>query len=337
MSYKPYSEQIHLHVMFLKSKGFDIDDLKVNTDFVRCRQTEKCQYRGELVYKTRITKLNNGLTGMQTWFRGPQGESSSFQTYGLGPSENEHLAPLETTVEEKLVVDVAVHDAAGRKAYGFWQYSAVSGRSDYLERKKVGCYGIRFRSSTQYGDVAVIPMVDSQGKLWSYQLLNPDGTKRQPKDARTVGLFHMVGIPFDGQPIGIAESYVTSASCFELTGIPTACAFSCQNLKDIVMVFKQSYPKSKLIIFADNDRHLETRGAVNQGRLKALEAINSVDGGVVLVAPDFGSSTAVKGLTDWNDLIHEMGLEYAKRQVEEQLRENTSHANQFGVMCGGQK
>lgn len=337
MSYKSYSEQIHEHVMFLKSKGFDIENLKVNADFVRCRQTEKCHYRGELVYKTRTTKLNKGLTGLQTWFRGPQGESSSFQTYGLGPSENEEAMPLENSLEEELVIDTATQDAEGRKAYGFWQHSAASGRSDYLERKKVGCYGIRFRSSAQYGDVAVIPMVDSLGRLWSYQLLNPDGSKRQPKDARMKGLFHTVGTPVDGQSIGIAESYVTSASCFELTGIPTVCAFSCQNFKDIAMIFKQRYPKSRLIMFADNDRHLEVRGVANQGRSKALEAINSVEGETILVSPEFGPSKAVKGLTDWNDLIHHRGLEYAKTQIEEQLKGNVSCRNTLGMVCVDEK
>lgn len=320
MSYKSYSEQIHEHLMFLKSKDFDIKELTVNADFVRCRQTEKCQYRGELVYKTRTTELNNGLTGVQTWFRGPQGESSSFQTYGLGPTENENIIPLECGVEPNQDIDNAKHDAAGRKVYGFWAHSAINGRSEYLERKKVGCYGIRFRSSEQYGDVAVIPMVDTLGRLWSYQMLNPDGTKRQPKDARTEGLFHVVGTPVDGRPIGIAESYVTSASCFELTGLPTACAFSCHNLKNIVAVCKQQYPESRLIIFADNDRHLEARGIANQGRLKALEAINLIGGGVTLATPDFEGTEALKGLTDWNDLIHQRGFEYAKAQIEDLLR-----------------
>jgi phage/plasmid primase-like uncharacterized protein len=319
MSYKSYSEQIDEHIMYLQSRGFDIGELKVNADFVRCHQKDKCQYRGELAYKTRTTKLNNGLTGVQTWFRGPKGESSSFRTYGLGPTETEEIKAVEKTVELKQIADTAKYDAAARKAYGFWQYSAVKGRADYLERKRVGSYGIRFRSTAQYGNSAVIPMVDTLGRLWSYQLLNPNGTKRQPKDARTEGLFHMIGTPRNGQSIGIGESYVTSASCYELAGVPTACAFSCQNLKNIAVTLSQHYPKSRLIIFADNDRHLEERGAVNQGLVKGQEAINAIESGAVLITPDFGDSCASKGLSDWNDLIHQSGIEYAKAQMKEQL------------------
>ena len=184
--------------MFLQSKGFDIAELKVNADFIRCHEAEKQQYRGEPAYKTRTTKLNNGLTGVQTWFRGPQGESASFKTYGMGPTENDNFLPIKVPADVIQKAIVEKHEVAGRKAYGFWQYSATAGRSTYLERKKVGYYGIRFRTSMEYGDVAVVPMVDITGRLWNYQLLNPDGTKRQPKDVRTEGLFHMIGAPKEG-------------------------------------------------------------------------------------------------------------------------------------------
>lgn len=321
MPFKTFSEQVSEHILFLRSKGFDIAELKVDTGFVRCPQAEKCQYRGELAYKTRITKLNNGLTGVQTWFRGEQGATSNFQTYGLGPSANEEVTDLKATVEAVQSNAVAKHEVAGRKAYGFWQHSSANGRSEYLERKKVGYYGIRFRSSAEYGDVAVIPMFDASGRLWNYQLLNPDGSKRQPKDARTEGLFHLIGNPVDAQPLGIAESYVTSASCFELTGIATACAFSCQNLKNIAAILRQRYPKSRLIIFADNDRHLEARGVTNQGLTKGQEAITAIEGEVAMVAPDFGNLEICKELSDWNDLIKHKGFEYAREQITEQLND----------------
>lgn len=322
MSYKSYLEQIREHITFLQSKGFDIEDLKVDEDFVRSHQVEKQQYRGELAYKTRTVKLNNGLTGIQTWFRGPHGETSNFQTYGIGPTKNEGIELLKRTQEATLNTETEKYEVVGRKAFGFWQYSTMSGRSDYLERKKVGNYGIRFRQSQEYGNTAVIPMADEYGRIWSYQLLNPDGTKRQPKDARTDGLFHMIGIPENANPIGIAESYVTSASCFELTSIPTACAFSCQNLKRVAMILQRVYPKSKLIIFADNDRHLEKRGTINQGISKGLEVIHTIECKGVLITPNFGDSEVSKGLSDWNDLISQKGFEYAKSQIEEQLKFN---------------
>ena len=128
MSYKSYAEQIYAHMLFLRSKSFEITELVVNADFVRCHQTGSSQYRGELAYKTRTVKLNNGLTGIQTWFRGAQGETSSFQTYGLGPTENEQKLCLEPSVCTKHSKDNAKYEAAGKKAYGFWLHSLTTGR-----------------------------------------------------------------------------------------------------------------------------------------------------------------------------------------------------------------
>ena len=79
---------------------------------------------------------------------------------------------------------------AARKAYGFWNYSSMQVRSEYLERKGVGYYGIRFRSGEKYGDVAIVPMVDEKRRISSYQILNSNGTKRQPKETRAEGLHH---------------------------------------------------------------------------------------------------------------------------------------------------
>jgi phage/plasmid primase-like uncharacterized protein len=76
---------------------------------------------------------------------------------------------------------------------GFWNYSSTQGRSEYLERKDVGYYGIRFRSDEKYGDVAIVPMLDEKGRIWSYQILNSNGTKRQPNETRAEGLLHMIG------------------------------------------------------------------------------------------------------------------------------------------------
>jgi phage/plasmid primase-like uncharacterized protein len=323
MSYKSYSTQVNEHLAFLKSKGFDVLELKVDAGFIRCSENGESQGRGELVYKTGSRVLNNGLTGLQTWFRGLQGATDRFLTYGLGPQEGEIIEEQNTDVRATVSTtnkDMSSYEDAGRRAYGFWQHSSESGRSEYLERKRVGYYGIRFRAAEPYGAVAVIPMYDTVGRLWNYQLLNPDGTKRHPKNTRTEGLFHILGNLVDGQAIGIAESYVTSASCQELTGIPVVCAFCSQNLKAVAVAMRERHAKSPLIIFSDNDRHVEIKGLPNQGILKAQEAVNAAGKLSFLVEPDFGSLSDSKSRSDWNDLIREKGFEYARAQVHEKLK-----------------
>ena len=117
----------------------------------------------------------------------------------------------------------------------------------------------------------------STGKIWSYQLLNPDGTKIVPKGSMVKGLFHELQPISDGDLIGLAEGYSTSATCYELTGIPMVCAFFCENLVEVASNLAKKHCKSKIIVFADNDRHLEEQGMLNIGVLSALEAVKQVD------------------------------------------------------------
>lgn len=321
MSYKSYIQQVKEHLLFLQSQKFAISELQVNMGFVRAVQSGFDQVRGELVYKTTCKTLDNGLTGLQTWFRGAGGVSNSFLTYGLGPCGEEKVRIEAAVTSNNMLKQQEQHEIAARKAYGFWNYSSTQGRSEYLERKGVGYYGIRFRSDEKYGDVAIVPMMDEKGRIWSYQILNSSGTKRQPKETRAEGLLHMIGKALDGAPIGMAESYVTAASCFELTGIPTACVFTCHNLKRIGMSIRRQHPNSTLVIFADNDSHLALRGGENQGRYKAEKAIEALSRNAVIVEPDFDNLNASKEYSDWNDLIRLRGFDNAKMQIQAMLKQ----------------
>jgi phage/plasmid primase-like uncharacterized protein len=121
-------------------------------------------------------------------------------------------------------------------------------------------------------------MRDEGGWLWSYQPLNPDGSKFMAKGCRARGLFHALGKLANGAPIGVAESYVTAATRTELTQAPTVCAFSGDNLASIAQTLRRLYPSSPLIIFADNDTHLASRGMPNAGLVAAQKAIDAVGG-----------------------------------------------------------
>jgi hypothetical protein len=316
MTYKTFTEQVLEHVAFLQGRQFDIDELKVDSAFVRCRAIGQVAGRGELSYKTTSGKLNNGLFGLATWFRGVEGESGDFKTYGLGPDGSDVPVKPPPVFTAPLIEDTGSYEKAACKAFGFWKHSAITGKADYLDRKGVGYYGIRFRSN-EHGNVAVVPMFDEDGYLWSYQLLNPDGSKRFPKDGRTEGLFHALGKLINGKAIGIAESYVTAATCMELAGIPTVCAFGCHNLKSVAMAMRKLYPESELIIFADNDRHLRDG---NQGLLKAQGARDAVATKVGVVVPDFGDLVPSKEASDWNDLLRLKGREAARAQLRAQYR-----------------
>jgi phage/plasmid primase-like uncharacterized protein len=316
MSYQSYPEQIKAHLSFLREQGLAVETIEFG-DVVRCRAIDEDQGRGKYAYKSYTNGMAKDRLGIVTLCRGRSGTWEKFKTYGVATGSIQspstvgysHVIPGNGITKE--------HEEVASRAYGFWQHSSLSGLSDYLILKAVGNYGIRFRSSEQYGNVAVVPMRDENSRLWSYQLLNPDGTKRMPKGALTEGLFHRLQAIADGKPIGIAESYVTAATCFELSGIPMICCFSSDNMPEVARVIRKLYPRSQIILFADNDRHLEVRGLQNKGVCKAQEALKHIGQYGWKVVPDFVEISPSKDASDWNDLMRLKGKEFTKRQMLE--------------------
>lgn len=168
MTYKTYNEQILEHLAHLQSNGLDVTELVVDSgSWIRCHEIGQTKGRGELAYITNTERLANGLLGIRTSFRGLKG-IGSFQTYGHGLDSSDVAIHLPVTLNENRETGASdLHEQSARKAYGFWKHSNQSGSSDYLDRKSVGSYGIRFRSSEEYGNVAVVPMFDRNGRLWN--------------------------------------------------------------------------------------------------------------------------------------------------------------------------
>jgi len=297
MSYMTIKEQIKSHLNFLVSNGLDVIELKINSGFIRCRSVGQDDGRGELSYKTTQSVLNNGMIGLATWCRCQGGVVKIHKTYGSpGSGSTSEMLSADGQIEEQGDIESA------RKSELFWEYSDRVGESDYLRRKGVGYYGIRFRNNA-YGRVAVIPLHDAEGRLWSYQLLNADGTKRVPKNVKVSGLFHVLKSFVNGQAIGLAESYVVAATCYETIGLPTVTAISSSNLERVAMILRNKYPNSRIIILADNDRHLKQ----NKGVQTAYTVRDKLGENCTIAIPDFDGFPASDDYSDWNDLMREKG------------------------------
>lgn len=206
---------------------------------------------------------------------------------------------------------------ASEKAKLFWSMSDQIGEAEYLLIKGVGYYGIRFRQ-TEYGKVAVIPIGDVNGKFYSYQLINADGSKRFAQDVEISRLMHLLQRPINGFPIGLAESYVTAASCFEITGMAMVTSFSSENLKAVGMELRKKFPKSPLIIFGDNDRHLKE----NKGKQIAYATQNELGNCCQIAIPDFEGYHVSRELSDWNDYVRENGVKTAREAIQKALNKD---------------
>lgn len=309
MSYMTKKEQIKSHLNFLVSNGLDVIELKINSGFIRCRSVEQNNGRGELSYKTTQSILNNGMVGLATWCRCQEGVIKTHKTYG--PPESEITEVMLSMREFEELGDAETV----RKSELFWEYSDRLGEADYLRRKDVGYYGIRFRNNI-YGRVAVIPLRDADDRLWSYQLLNADGTKRMPKNVKVSGLFHVLQPFANGQSIGIAESYVVAATCYETVGLPAVMAISSSNLERVAKILRHKYPNSRIIILADNDRHLEQ----NKGVQAAYAARDSIGANCIVAIPDFEGFPSTSDYSDWNDLMRERGHQTVRNILTEIIR-----------------
>ena len=324
MGYMTFGQQIAQHLQFLQKVGLELTNLTIDSpEFVRARVKGK-QGRGEYAYKTVSRRLDNGMIGLLTWCRSESGKIDTYKTFGYppidgdvrdlssGPSHNVHQRVLEEKTDLNL-----------EKIRKFWEFSSRCGESDYLRRKGVGAYRIRFREN-QYGRVGVVPMRDAHGGLRGYQILNPDGSKAFAKGMKRKGLFHQLTELSDGLPIGVAEGYVTAATCLELAGISMVAAFTSDNLVQVTATLRWLYPSSPVVIFADNDRHLSE----NKGVISANEAFVRAGGKTVVLTPGFDGYPAARDYTDWNDLLREVGC----KKVVEQMREGLQRQQEEKIL-----
>jgi hypothetical protein len=320
MSYMTFEQQTIQHLQFLRKEGLEISNLIIDSpEFIRSR-TKGELGRGEYTYKTVSRMLNNGMMGLMTWCRSKKGKISTYKTYGRpfnSIDKGRYFSGASSQVVSQSIMRENIPLAVNlEKIRKFWELSSLQGVSDYLNRKGVGSYRIRFREN-QYGKVAIIPIVDIRGKLCGYQMLNSNGSKVFANGMQLNGAFHRLTKLTDNLAIGIAESYVTAATCLEIVGIPMVTAFTSNNLEHVALALQERYPNSPLVIFADNDTHLNE----NKGIISAIKALGQAKSGGLVLAPQFKNCPCGKDYSDWNDLVRESGRLSAIVQLNEGLNQ----------------
>ena len=165
----------------------------------------------------------------------------------------------------------------------------------YLQRKGVEPKSGIF--ADRAGQVTYVPGMDADGKVWTIQAIQPDGTKRFAKDSRKEGCFHVLGgmgALVQAPALVISEGYATAGSLSQSLGFATIAAFDAGNLVHVAKALHQKFPDKPVIIAGDDDRHLALTHGVNTGRIKAQEAAAATGGHLLLpiFAPGEGSYLA---------------------------------------------
>lgn len=206
------------------------------------------------------------------------------------------------------------------------EFTAARGKSEYLDRKEVGAFGVRFvtkplvfsvDSQHQRCDIwmgadmarflrdlprpkpdhlgfmklspgdLLIPLADEAGMVWSFQAINAQGTKLFPKFARKAGCFHWVGRSDPMPIIALAEGYATAVSAYLATEWPTVMCIDIGNMAKVANTMARLFPESRLIIVGDDDPKAD---GTNPGRV-AAEAL-SLELGITAAFPSMPEKVA---------------------------------------------
>lgn len=208
----------------------------------------------------------------------------------------------------------------------------AEGSTEYMQRKNIAqLYGAKVtkqssidaitgRKSNGWAsqDVLVVPMRDSNGKLWGAQQVTNRGDKYFVTGQRINGCFHL--IPEDAdlrgpEPKYIVEGYATGTSVHEATQGIVVVAFNAGNLLPVCQAVRAESPDCPIVVCGDDDvwGRRPDGSPYNAGREKATEAAKAVFAKPVF--PKFRDETSKP--TDWNDLHAREGLDEVKRQLLE--------------------
>ena len=182
-------------------------------------------------------------------------------------------------------------DTAASNARALWHSAGRAMWHEYLKRKAVLPLGIRQRDR-----LLVIPMFDSDGRLWNCQTIDQAGDKRFLRGGRTQGLYYP--IRGDSHAIYVCEGFATGAALhlyFEKHA-QVAVAFNCGNLIHVAKALREKYPGTPLAIAADNDQWT----AGNPGLTHARQAAAAV--GAKVIYPKFNGLDVGGRPTDFCDL-----------------------------------
>lgn len=203
----------------------------------------------------------------------------------------------------------AQYRAVAKRAYGIFQNAEPAPANHaYLQNKQVPAGDLRIDQS---GNL-LMSVANEKGFVENIQTIHPDGTKMFLKDGKKRGLMHVI----KGEPKGpmiISEGYSTGQSLHMATGLTVVVALDSGNLAPVAEALHRKHPDRPLVIAADDDHAKK----VNAG-LKGAERASELTGAKIL-RPDLSADEKAKGLTDFNDIHRERGLEALKRVVTEQL------------------
>ncbi|MCC6954293.1 MAG: DUF3987 domain-containing protein, partial [Deltaproteobacteria bacterium] len=196
-------------------------------------------------------------------------------------------AQVELARLEREALEVHSRERARHRADTIWASAALASNDHpYLRTKGVSAHGVR-----HYRGQILVPLWEGS-LLHSLQFINASGKKLFLRDGRTRGCYFIIGHP--AEVLCIAEGYATAATIYEATGYAVAVAFNAGNLPIVAETLRARFPKSRMVICADDDVSVRN----NPGLSKAREAAEIA--GAHLAVPTF-RPVRPTDVSDFND------------------------------------
>jgi putative DNA primase/helicase len=219
----------------------------------------------------------------------------------------------EAREREDAATQAAAHAAAAEKARGIWNEANERGASEYLRRKNVKPYGVRFGKD----GALIVPLQNETGQIVNLQFIAgqkpTDGStdKKFLAGARKRGCYHLFGELKGARALLVSEGYATAASLHEACNLPLAVAFDAGNLIHVARALRAAHPQVQIVIAGDDDgvAHGDTK---NPGKAGAEAAAKSVGGVWVLPPRDH----LPNGGSDFNDMHLHAGLDAVRTVIE---------------------
>lgn len=177
----------------------------------------------------------------------------------------------------------------------------------YLLDNNVRCHDLNLDGNGNLLAVGVDLKASFTGTAYKPQArtmltITPSGKFQQEKWASTSGAAIMIGHrqfreiakePFGAHDIYVAEDYATGAFLHEGIGGPVAVTLRLSNLKSVVQILKDKFPRAHIVVCLNNPEEWDER------RKKMVSELQKFD--VISIYPDFSKRERDHALASFND------------------------------------
>lgn len=237
----------------------------------------------------------------------------------------------ENTTEKERLLNLQLKTAL-RLEKEFKEAKTLEESHPYLLKKGLNeLYNIKIKIDNFQN--ILIPLKDENGKIWSLQRISKDGKKiigviknKEEREknieysARKKGCFYTQKPLQEQDEFLLCEGFATAMTIQKALNKTTIMAVDAANMIDVAKKLNEKYPNKKITIFADNDLKQEIKGKNNIG-INIANKIKKELNNVKVIIPRINSYEALKGISDFNDIYLEKGINEVIKQYKENLKE----------------